>query len=54
MKALELEPYTIQESERAAGKGSYITPQKRKIETITQEDLDINTASDAKVMKINE
>lgn len=54
MKALELEPYTIQESERAAGKGSYIRPQKRKIETMTQKDLDINVASDAKVMKINE
>jgi len=54
MKALELEPYTIQESERAAGKGSYIRPHKRKIETMTQEHLDINAASDAKVMKVNE
>lgn len=54
MKALELEPYSIEDSERAAGKGSYITPQKRKIETMTREDLDINATSDAKVMKINE
>lgn len=40
MKALELEPYTIEESERAAGLGNYIKPQKRKIETqkpITEE-----------------
>jgi bud site selection protein 20 len=28
-----LEPYTIEESERAAGKGSYQLPKKRKIET---------------------
>lgn len=33
LKALELEPYTIEESERAAGKGSYQLPKKRKIET---------------------
>nr|CAD7431481.1 unnamed protein product [Timema monikensis] len=33
MKALELEPYSIEESERAAGKGSYVPPKKRKIET---------------------
>jgi hypothetical protein len=35
LKALELEPYTIEESERAAGKGSYQPPKKRKIETQT-------------------
>ena len=33
MKALEIEPYTIEESERAAGMGSYVNPRKRKIET---------------------
>ncbi|XP_066999637.2 zinc finger protein 593 homolog isoform X2 [Anabrus simplex] len=33
LKALELEPYSIEESEKAAGKGSYNTPKKRKIET---------------------
>ena len=33
MKALELEPYSIEESERAAGLGNYVAPQKRKIET---------------------
>ena len=34
LKALELEPYSIEESERAAGLGgNYIAPQKRKIET---------------------
>jgi len=33
LKALELEPYTVEESERAAGQGNYILPKKRKIET---------------------
>ncbi|XP_029164715.1 zinc finger protein 593 homolog [Nylanderia fulva] len=36
LKALELEPYSIEESERAASKGSYVAPQA-KIETITRE-----------------
>lgn len=35
LKALELEPYSIEESERAAGLGgNYIAPKKRVIETI--------------------
>lgn len=33
MKALELEPYTVEDSLRAAGKGSFVQPQKRKMET---------------------
>lgn len=33
MKALEIEPYTIEESERAAGQGSYQKPKKRRMET---------------------
>ncbi len=33
MKALELEPYSIEESESAAGHGNYAKPVKRKIET---------------------
>ena len=33
LKALELEPYTVEESERAAGKGSYQAPKRRKVET---------------------
>jgi bud site selection protein 20 len=33
LKALELEPYSIEESERAAGLGSFKLPNKRKIET---------------------
>lgn len=33
LKALELEPYTIEESERASGKGSYQAPKRRKVET---------------------
>lgn len=33
LKALELEPYSIEDSERAAGQGNFIAPKKRKIET---------------------
>lgn len=33
MKALELEPYTADEAARCAGQGSYVKPQKRKMET---------------------
>ena len=33
LKALETEPYTIEESEKAAGMGSYTNPRKRKMET---------------------
>ncbi|OWR54912.1 zinc finger protein 593 homolog [Danaus plexippus] len=35
LKALELEPYSIEESERAAGHGNFKLPNKRKI--VTQE-----------------
>lgn len=41
MKALELEPYSIEESEQAAGHGSFKQAVKRKIETQpTKKDLD--------------
>lgn len=33
LKALEDEPYTVADSERAAGHGSYVAPKKRKMET---------------------
>ncbi|XP_014206485.1 zinc finger protein 593 homolog [Copidosoma floridanum] len=48
LKALELEPYTIKDSERAAGQGSFVLPKKRKIETLRTED-DINKDSSMKV-----
>ena len=51
MKALEIEPFTIDDSERAAGKGNFVLPKKRKIETIETED-DINKES--KIMKVDE
>ncbi|XP_025075885.1 zinc finger protein 593 homolog [Pogonomyrmex barbatus] len=57
LKALELEPYSIEDSEKAAGKGSYITPQKRKIETVTRKDFNkknMDSEPDVKMMKINE
>ena len=31
---MKTEPYTIEESERAAGMGSYVAPKKRKMETL--------------------
>lgn len=47
MKALELEPYTIQESERAAGLGgSFALPAKRKIETLPPKALVAEQAED--------
>lgn len=33
LKALELEPYTVEESERAAGLGNFTQAKRRKIET---------------------
>ncbi|XP_011495746.1 PREDICTED: zinc finger protein 593 homolog [Ceratosolen solmsi marchali] len=51
LKALELEPYTIEDSERASGKGNFKLPQKRKIETI-ETDNDINKES--KIMKVTD
>ena len=57
LKALELEPYTVEESERASGKGNYVAPQKRKIETLTRDDFRMDAesefASQAKVAKIS-
>lgn len=40
LKALELEPYTIEDSERAAGQGSFVQAKKRKIETQPLKDAD--------------
>jgi bud site selection protein 20 len=40
MKALELEPYSIEDSERAAGFGSFQLPKRRKIVTQGTEDDD--------------
>ncbi|XP_017054503.1 zinc finger protein 593 homolog [Drosophila ficusphila] len=33
LKALEIEPYSIEEAERAAGRGSFVKPKKRTMET---------------------
>lgn len=41
LKALELEPYTVEESERAAGHGNFKLPNKRKIVTQNTESADI-------------
>ncbi|KAK7063220.1 hypothetical protein SK128_004832 [Halocaridina rubra] len=54
LKALEIEPYTIEESERAAGLGSYVQPKKRKMQTqpvndgtydVKKEDVDMEDAN---------
>lgn len=51
LKALELEPYTIEESERAGGLGSYIAPKKRKIETQPMDDDTFDPAKEDVDMK---
>lgn len=45
LKALEIEPYTIEESERAGGLGLYVKPKKRKMETqpLDEETFDPDT-----------
>ncbi|XP_045522685.1 zinc finger protein 593 homolog [Pieris brassicae] len=40
LKALELEPYSIEESERAAGLGNFKLPNKRKIVTQNSDVID--------------
>ena len=40
LKALEVEPYTVEESERAAGYGNFKAPSKRKIVTQGTKDTD--------------
>lgn len=39
LKALEIEPYTIEESERAAGHGNWVSAKKRKIQTLTADNI---------------
>lgn len=54
LKALEIEPYSIEESERAANKGNYIEPKKRKIDTVTRESfnkMNVDSEPAAKIMK---
>ncbi|XP_026727757.1 zinc finger protein 593 homolog [Trichoplusia ni] len=60
LKALELEPYTIEESERAAGFGNFKLPSKRKITTqnTAKSDADgdaiIDEISPSKKVKVSE
>ncbi|XP_039752195.1 zinc finger protein 593 homolog [Pararge aegeria] len=46
LKALELEPYSIEESERAGGYGSFKLPTKRKIFTQNSDKQDITDRDD--------
>ncbi|CAH2052390.1 unnamed protein product, partial [Iphiclides podalirius] len=46
LKALELEPYSIEESERAAGQGSFKLPNKRKIITQNSKENSIDKDGD--------
>ncbi|EEB10718.1 zinc finger protein, putative [Pediculus humanus corporis] len=41
LKDLEEEPYTIEDSERAAGKGNFIEPKRRRIETQPLHEMEI-------------
>lgn len=55
LKALELEPYSIEDSERAAGFGSWKGPVKRKLETQKPLDNKQNTTGEScKKMKIDD
>ncbi|KAJ8953072.1 hypothetical protein NQ318_013414 [Aromia moschata] len=55
LKALELEPYTIEESERAAGFGNWKAATKRKIETQSQsKESDSELDGPSKKMKIDD
>lgn len=46
LKALEIEPYTIEESQRAGGLGSYIHPKKRTMETQPVDDETFDPSKD--------
>lgn len=54
LKALELEPYTIKDSERAAGFGNFQAPQKRKIETQKPVSESCMEVQPSKKLKIDE
>lgn len=55
LKALELEPYTVEDSERAAGFGNWKAPSKRKIETQPiKPDKEEDLESSSKKMKIDD
>ncbi|KAK2713001.1 zinc finger protein 593 homolog [Artemia franciscana] len=52
LKALELEPYSVEESLRAAGQGNYIPPKKRVIETLFPKALE--NKIEEKMEEVNE
>ncbi|KAL7744170.1 hypothetical protein ACLKA6_009145 [Drosophila palustris] len=53
MKALETEPYSIEESERAAGRGSFQKPKKRIIETQPSKE-EVSAGKRIKVVEVPE
>uniref|UniRef100_T1PFR5 Zinc finger protein 593 homolog n=1 Tax=Musca domestica TaxID=7370 RepID=T1PFR5_MUSDO len=53
LKALEVEPYSIEESERAAGHGSYQKPKKRHMETQPSKE-EVKQGKRIKVETVNE
>lgn len=53
LKALELEPYSIEDSERAAGFGNFKLPNKRKIITQNSEKAEVDQDGDAIVEDIS-
>ena len=54
LNALKTEPYTIEESERAAGMGSYHTAKKRKMETILPDAVKNTEVVDDNVSMVSE
>lgn len=51
---MELEPYSIEESERAAGFGSWKPATKRKIETQKSLASEEDTSTSCKKMKVDD
>jgi hypothetical protein len=45
LKALETEPYSQEEANRAAGQGSYVTPKKFEIKTQPKKEVIIEVAN---------
>ncbi len=51
LRALETEPFTLEEAERAAGRGSYVEPKKRKMDTMMPEGMRANKEEEEDVQK---
>lgn len=58
LKALEDEPYSLEEAERAAGHGNWVGAKKRKISTLRSDTLDskdtLEETTEPKQMRVDE